>query len=156
MSLPWPPVAVAVIAGVAIIVLGAFVFLGFGLGDDGKLRQLQQAPGYDLVYPGGQLLETQKVPSMQDAGAYRMYVYGTDATPTDITAFFDATLTRLGYAPVSPTPDSAFTTQQENLLRQYQNGPFTYRLYLLPLPRHIAGRWVTEGYAHILYAKLNN
>jgi hypothetical protein len=156
VSLPWPPLAVGVIAGVAVIVLGAFIFFGFGLGDDGKLRQLKPAPGYELIYPGGKLLETQTVPSTQDAGAYRMYVYGTDATPTDITGFFDSALTRLGYAQVPPTSDANFSTQQQNLLRQYQNGPFTYRLYLLPLPRHIAGGWVTEGYAHILYAKLNN
>jgi len=152
----WPPAAVFVIGGITILIIGALLYYRFGIADDGRLRQLQQAPGINLTYPDGKLLDTQTVGSADTIGAYRLYAYGTDASADQILAYFDAQLGQLGYAPVAPTPDFVFTTQQDRLLRQYQNNGFAYRLYLAPLPQRVGGNMVNSGYANILYAKLND
>jgi hypothetical protein len=152
----WPPIAIAAIVGIGIIVLGGFIFLGFGLGNDGLLEQLQHAPALDLTFLDGTLLDTQTVGSMQGVGAYRLHIFGTDASSDAIVSYYDAALRQAGYTQTAPTPDRQFTGQESRLLRQYQNGAFTYRLYLLPLPQRVRGNWVMDGYAHLLYAKVNN
>ncbi len=156
MNLTNWPAAVLVIGGIAILIVGALLYYRFGIPDDGKLRQLQQAPGINLTYPNGTLLDTQTVGSAENIGAYKLYAYGTDSSPEEILGFFDAQLGQLGYSPVAPTPDFVFTTQQSRLLRQYQNNDFAYRLFLAPLPQRVGGNMVNSGYANILYAKLND
>lgn len=147
-------VILAGIASIAVLIVGLLIF-AFG-SDDGKLRELQQAPGYTLRFPNGTLLDEITMPSANGIGADHEFIYGTDASAQEIVAVFDAELGQLGYTPTPPTPDRVMTASQERLLRQYQRGPFTYRLYLLPLPDRVNGKWIFEGYAHTLYAKINN
>jgi hypothetical protein len=147
-------VILAGIAGIAALIVGLAIF-GFG-SDDGKLRELQQAPGFDLRYPYGTLLDEVSMPSAGGIGADHEFIYGTDSTPEEIVGYFDAELGKLGYTPTPPTPDRIMTPYQNRMLRQYQNGPFTYRLYLLPLPDRVNGKWHYTDFAHTLYTKINN
>ncbi len=142
------------IIGIAVLIVVSMV-IAFS-SDDGKLRELQQAPGYTLRFPNGTLLDEVSMPSSGGIGADHEFIYGTDASPEQIVAYFDAELGKLGYTPTPPTPDRIMTPYQNRILRQYQNGPFTYRLYLLPLPDRVNGKWHYDDFAHTLYTKINN
>lgn len=145
------------ILGALCAVITLLFALGFLL-DDGKRKQLLSAPGLDLIFPGGVLLQQSGVGrSILGAGTYQARVYGTDADEAQILAFFDAQLGTLGYQPAAPTLDPTPAHQWGTLLRQYDQGTLHYRLYLGPLPYPIgAGRRITTGYQHILVAKLGN
>ncbi len=143
----------AVGAGLAAfaLILGLLVLL-----QDGKANQIKQAPGLDLLLPNSTLFDDQTTGSIGNAGAYQMRAYGTNLSTAQILAFYDAELGKVGYRPTAPTPDTLFREDTDKLLRQYQNPPFTYRLYIFPLPRRVGGHSVRSGYQHILYTKLSN
>lgn len=145
-----------------------FLLVGFGivaaatlfmvLRDDGKRALLLKAPALDLVYPHGTFLQEEApARSFGGAGSYSLRYYGTDQTDAEIVAWYDAELTRLAYRVVERTPDEQlFSQDQDKLIRQYQNGPYTYRLYSLPLPFRIGTNWMRTGYRHVLCAKLSD
>jgi hypothetical protein len=147
-------VILAGIAGIAALIVGSMIF--GAVSDDGKMRELQRAPGFDLRFPNGSLLDEVSMPSSGNIGADHEFIYGTNATPEEIVAFFDSELGKIGYAPTPQTPDRIMAPYQNRVLRQYQNGPFTYRLYLLPLPDRVNGKWHYDDFAHTLYAKISN
>jgi hypothetical protein len=126
--------------------------------DDGKRAALRQAPGLDLLYPHATFLQ-EELParSFGGAGSYHLRYYGADQSAAELIAWFDAELAKLGYAAVAPTPDEhLFSDRFDQLIRQYRNGPLTYRLYLLPLPFRLGTQWLKTGYRHVLCTKLSN
>lgn len=136
------------IAGVAVLFL--VIVLAARLLDDGKKKELLAAPGFTLRFPHGTLLgETGPGTSILGAGTSVTCDYGTDASQDEIVSFFDAELGKLGYHP-EPTGSA------EYLVRQYRNGPFTFRLYLRPLPYRYGSRVIQSGYQHILITELSN
>lgn len=124
--------------------------------DDGKKKELLGAPGLRLRFSGGTLLG-QSAPgtSILGAGTSTIAHYGTDATEAEIISFFDAELGKLGYQPV-PLPPEPGGSGGERLIHQYRQGPFTYSLYLRPLPFRYGSRVISSGYQHILATKLSN
>ncbi len=143
--------------GIAILLVAGIV-VASRLLDDGKRRQLLAAPGLDLVFPYGTLVRESDVGvSILGAGTYKARAYGTDATDEQILAFFDEELKKRGYHEAAPTPDPTRADQGDRLLRQYDQGPFSYRLYVAKLPYPIsAGGRITTGYKQILITKLGN
>lgn len=123
---------------------------------DRKTRALRQAPGVDLVFPDAALLDTTRSTSILDWGAHVMRIYGTDLPPEPIIAFFDAELGKVGYTPTAPTLDEHFPAGEHHTIRQYRNGIFTYRLFLMPPPLRVGGRTITREYKHLLYTRLSD
>lgn len=143
----------ALLAGLVLLILFAAAVVLF---PDRKTRALREAPGVDLLFPGGALLDTTRSRSIFGSGAHVMRVYGTDSPPEPIVAFFDAELGKLGYTPTAPTLDEHFPAGEHHAIRQYKNGMFTYRLFLMPPPLRVGGRAITHEYRHLLFARISN
>jgi len=136
------------IAAAAVMFL--LIIVAAWLLDDGKKKELLAAPGFTLRFPHATLLgETGVGTSILGAGTSLTCDYGTDASQDQIVSFFDAELGKLGYQP-EPASDAA------HLVRQYRNGPFTFRIYLRPLPYRYGSRVIQTGYHHILITVLSN
>lgn len=145
---------VAVAAGVAAVLL--LLVTVVALYPDRKTQALREAPGVDLIYPHATLLDTTRSRSLFGAGADVTRVYGTDSPPEPIIAYFDAELGKLGYVPEAPTLDEHFPAGERHVLRQYHNGMFTYRLFLMPPPLRVGGRTFTHEYEHLLFTRISD
>ena len=144
----------AILAVAALIAAGVIVLLLQPSGD--KQRALAGAPGLDLTYPAGKLIEVDDSNAVLGASAYRVRGYGTDAEQADILAYFDTELAKLGYRQTPPAPDSMTRFQQNQPLRQYRNGTFTYRLYLVGVPYRLSRNVTITGYRHVLFTELSD
>jgi hypothetical protein len=143
--------AALAVAGLLAIVAGAL----FLLKPSGEQRALSGAPGLELTYPEGTPIEVDNSNAVLGATAYQVRGYGTDQEQADILGFFDAALDELGYRETAPTPDSMTRFQQHRPLRQYQDGTFTYRLYLLDVPLRLSRDVTISGYHHVLFTELS-
>jgi hypothetical protein len=108
------------------------------------------------MYPAGKLIEVDDSNAVLGASAYQVRGYGTDTEQADILAYFDTELAKLGYQQTRPTPDSMTRFQKYQPLRQYQDGAFTYRLYLLGVPYRLSRNVTITGYRHVLFTQLSN
>ena len=147
-------VRATVLVVAALIAVGLIVILL--LPPSGKQHALASAPGLDLMYPAGKLIEVDDSNAVLGASAYQVRGYGTDTEQADILAFFDTGLAKLGYQQTRPTPDRMTRFQKHQPLRQYQNGAFTYRLYLLGVPYRLSRNVTITGYRHVLFTQLSN
>ncbi|AYE96860.1 hypothetical protein C0J29_20745 [Mycobacterium paragordonae] len=139
-------VAVLIAAAVALVLFAA----------SGSRRALAGAPGLDLTYPAGKLIEDNTSDAIFGASAYRVRGYATDAETADIIGYFDAELAGLGYRTVPATSDPVTRFQNHPPLRQYQNDQFNYRLYLLDIPYKLSRNVIITGYRHALFTELTN
>jgi hypothetical protein len=138
----------------ALSVVGVGVILL--LPPDGKQQALADAPGMELMYAGGKLVEVDNSNAILGASAYQLRGYATDAEPGDIVAYFDPRLAKFGYQPTEPTRSDLTRFEQYQPLRQYQNGAFAYRLFLLPAPYRLSRNEIITGYRHVLFTQLSN
>jgi hypothetical protein len=115
-----------------------------------------QAPGFDLAYPAGKLIEVDDSNAVLGASAYRVRGYGTDTEQAEILGYFDTELAKLGYHQTPPTPNSMTRFQRDQPLRQYQSGAYTFRLYLLGVPYRLSRNVTITGYQHVLFTALSN
>jgi hypothetical protein len=144
----------AILAVAALIAGGVIVLLLLPSGD--KQRALAGAPGLDLTYPAGKLIEVDDSNAVLGASAYRVRGYGTEAEQADILAYFDTELAKFGYRQTPPTPDGMTRFQQNQPLRQYRNGTFTYRLYLVDVPYRLSRNVTITDYRHVLFTELSD
>jgi hypothetical protein len=137
--------------------IGLFAAVAFLLAalDDGLADQLATAPGAELAFPGGYLLDTTRTGSVGHAGAYIERTYVVDAPDGAIIAWFDAELGRLGYQldPAQPVPPSD-DWPRPRVLRQYSTDCFAYRIELRPLPVRAGGKTVPAGPGSALSARI--
>jgi len=138
----------------ALLVVGVGVILLLPPG--GKQEALAGAPGMELMYAGGRLIEVDNSNAILGASAYQVRGYATDADQAEIVAYFDPRLATFGYEPTQPTRSDLTRFQQYQPLRQYQNGAFTYRLYLLGAPYRLSRNETITGYRHVLFTALSN
>jgi hypothetical protein len=120
---------------------------------DSKTKALRTAPGLDLVFPDGVLLDRGGSTSLFGSGASDVRAYGTSVPVERIVAFYDAALPPLGYTKVPPTPDPHF---HADILAQYVNGPFAYRLFLVLPPTRVNGYTYTTEFARYLQTKISD
>ena len=146
----------AVAALIAVAVGGLAIWVVVLHSPSGKQRALAGAPGIDLVYPGGNLIETDDSNAIPGASAYRVRGYGTNAEQAEILAYFDTELAKLGYQQTQVTPDSLTRFQQQQPLRQYQHATFTYRLYLPATPYRLSRNVTVTDYRHVLFTELSD
>lgn len=147
-------VRAAILLVTALIAVAAAVILLVGPND--KQRALAAAPGLDLAYPAGKLIEVDNSNAIFGASAYQVRGYGTNAEQAEILAFFDTELAKLGYRQAQPTPDSLTRFQHDQPLREYHNGGFTYRLYLLAVPYRLGRNVTVNGYRHVLFTEITD
>jgi hypothetical protein len=138
----------------ALLVVGVGVILQ--LPPSGKQQALAGAPGMELMYPGGRLIEVDNSTAILGASAYQVRGYAVDAEQAEIVAYFNARLPTFGYQPVQPTRSGLTRFETYQPLRQYQNGPFTYRLFMLPVPYRLSRNVTITGYRHVLFTQLSN
>jgi hypothetical protein len=119
-------------------------------------RTLGQAPGFDLTYPAGKLIEVDDSNAILGASAYRVRGYGTDTEQAEILGYFDTELAKLGYHQTPPTPNSMTRFERDQPVRQYQSGAYTFRLYLLGVPYRLSRNVTITGYRHVLFTALSN
>lgn len=146
---------VAVIFAVIAVLIGAGTTV-FLLQPRGEQRALVGAPGLDLIYPNGTPIELDDSNPVLGAHAYQVRGYGTDNDKDEILGFFDAALDELGYQQTPPTRDMTPRFQQYKPLRQYHDGTFTYRLYLLDVPYRLSRNVTVTGYRHVLFTQLSS
>jgi hypothetical protein len=137
---------------VALVVLVGALFVVF---PDRKTQEIERAPGRDLVFPLGDFLERSRSTSVFNHGASDLFTYGTDATAEQVVRFFDAELGKLGYAPTAPTPDEHMP-DVAHTIRQYRNGPYVCRLFLVKPPVRVGGRTLTREYKRVLFVSISN
>ena len=147
-----PAVVGAAFVGVGlVVVVGAIVVAKAR--PDSKEQELRAAPGFDLVYPDGTLLDRTDIGSAGGAGATHQLAYGTDAPQDAIASWFDSQLAPLGYERArGPEPGDLGST----LLGEYRRGDVTYTVELRPLPRKVGTTWLRSGYPYILYTRMEN
>ena len=121
---------------------------------DDKTKEMEHAPGREVIFPYGTLLHEDLYPgSIFNHGGSIMRIYGADVPPEQIAAFYDDALTKLGYTRVAPVHDPHFGGP---VLAQWVNGPFTYRVFLEPPPNRINGSVYTNQFKYYPYARLSN
>jgi len=146
--------ALLALALTALLVAGVGVLLL--LPPSGKQEALAGAPGMKLMYGGGRLIEVDDSTAILGASAYQVRGYAVDAEPAEIVAYFDTRLATFGYQPTQPTRSELTRFQTVQPLRQYQNGAFTYRLFLLPVPYRLSRNVMITGHRHVLFTQLSN
>ena len=146
--------ATLALALVALFVVGVGVILL--LPPSGKQQALADAPGIEMMYPSGKLVEVDNSDAILGGSAYLVRGYAINTEPAEIAAFFDARLGKLGYQQAEPTRSDLTRFETHLPLRQYQNGPFTYRLFLLPVPYRLSRNVLITGYRHVLFTELSN
>jgi hypothetical protein len=145
-----------ILAVAALIAVAVCIGVAMLLAPSGKQRALAGAPGVDLVYPAGKLIEADDSNAVPGASAYRVRGYGTDAEQAEILGYFDTELTKTGYQQTPATPDNLTRFQKYQPLRQYQNDTFTYRLYLLATPYRLSRNVTITDYRQVLFTELSN
>jgi hypothetical protein len=137
---------------VALVVLVGALFVVF---PDRKTQEIERAPGRDLVFPLGDLLARSRSTSVFNWGADEGSTYGTNATAEQVIGWFDAELGKLGYAPTAPTVDEHLL-DLAHTIRQYRNGPYVCRLFLVRPPVRVGGRTLTREYERVLMVSISN
>jgi hypothetical protein len=141
-------VALALIA-VGIVALGAVALVLRGKRDD-QLAELQQAPGYDLAIPAGEVAWDTVGGSIGGAGANRTRVWTVNGSLETVTTDVDAALTGLGYERVAgPGGDG--------LIGEYRLGGTRFVVTWVGLPHRLpGGRFVVSGYDFVVYTTIEN
>lgn len=127
-----------VVVGIIGLVVAASVF-------DPKNADLKKAPGYDLVYPGGDILSTNTSKSVLGGGASIDRNYGIKTADEEVRSYFNKELTALGYQRTSEISDV------------YTKGPLRFQFFFAPTGTRMAGRtWTDSGYRVLLSTRLDN
>jgi hypothetical protein len=127
-------------------IAGGSVVLALGPGDRNVLAD---APGRDVVYRGGRLLDTSVVRGIAGAPSYVARFYGTDESDEVIVANLAGQLTPLGFSPVPGSPGPIFRPGDGHPLAAFANGRTMVRLHSLAVPRRIGGL-IVAGVRQIL------
>jgi hypothetical protein len=132
-------IVVPIVLGLAIA--GGSMVLAWGPRDRDVLGD---APGRDVVYHGGRLLDTSVVRGVGGSPSYVARFYGTDESDDAIVAGVAAELTPLGFSPVRASPGPVFRPGDGHQLAAFVNGRTMVRLHALAVPRRIGGVLVAD------------
>lgn len=137
-------IAVPILLGLAIAGGSAFI----ARGPQGS-QVLAGAPGRDVRYDGGRLLDTSIVPGIDGAPSYVARFYGTDEADETVVAKLASSLGSLGFGRAPESPGPLFRPGDGRQLAAFANGRIVVRLHALEVPRRIGGLMVT-GFRQIV------
>ena len=140
-----------------LIIIGVPILLGLAIGGGFAVVALAPrgdavlagAPGRDLGYDAGPLLDTSVVPGIAGAPSYIARFHGANEPDDSIVARFSVRLGPLGFTRVGESPGPVFRPGDGRPLAAFASGQTMYRLHLLEVPRRIGGVLVT-GFRAIL------